>query len=395
MSRGRGRDPGVVYLVGAGPGDPGLMTARSLELIASADVILHDRLIPAGALDGARDDAELVYVGKEPGRPRDGAGRDRGADGRAARERGAASSGSRAATRSSSAAAARRPRRWPRPGSRSRSCPGSPPGSPRPPTPGSRSPTATTPRRSPSSPATRTPTRRSRRSTGRRSPRFPGTLVLYMGVEEPAADRRAPDRRRARSRRARRGDRARHPARPANGRRDPRRACRGAVAEAGLRAAGDPALRPGRRPARDGSPGSSAGRCTAGASSSPAPAPRRAGSPRRCAALGAEVVELPAIRIEPRIDTAEVARRGRRPAHLRARLPDQPERRPPAVRGDGRRRAATPARSPTRRSPRSARAPRAALRRARRDRRRRPRALRRRGAGRGARARSTSAAGRC
>ncbi len=36
----------TVFLVGAGPGDPGLMTARSLELIASADVILHDRLIP-------------------------------------------------------------------------------------------------------------------------------------------------------------------------------------------------------------------------------------------------------------------------------------------------------------------------------------------------------------
>jgi uroporphyrinogen III methyltransferase / synthase len=58
--------PGVVYLVGAGPGDPGLMTARSLELIASADVILHDRLIPPGALDGARADAELIYVGKNP-----------------------------------------------------------------------------------------------------------------------------------------------------------------------------------------------------------------------------------------------------------------------------------------------------------------------------------------
>ena len=58
---------GVVYLVGAGPGDTGLMTARSLELLASADTILHDRLIPAGALDGARDDAELVYVGKRPG----------------------------------------------------------------------------------------------------------------------------------------------------------------------------------------------------------------------------------------------------------------------------------------------------------------------------------------
>jgi uroporphyrinogen III methyltransferase/synthase len=60
---------GVVYLVGAGPGDPGLMTARSLELIASADVIFYDRLIPPGALDRARSDAELVYVGKAPGAP--------------------------------------------------------------------------------------------------------------------------------------------------------------------------------------------------------------------------------------------------------------------------------------------------------------------------------------
>ena len=56
-----------VYIVGAGPGDPGLMTARSLELIASADVIYYDRLIPPTALAGARPDAELVYVGKRPG----------------------------------------------------------------------------------------------------------------------------------------------------------------------------------------------------------------------------------------------------------------------------------------------------------------------------------------
>jgi uroporphyrinogen III methyltransferase / synthase len=58
-----------VYLVGAGPGDPGLMTRRALELIAVADVVLYDRLIPPGALDGARPDAELRYVGKEPGQP--------------------------------------------------------------------------------------------------------------------------------------------------------------------------------------------------------------------------------------------------------------------------------------------------------------------------------------
>lgn len=60
---------GVVYLVGAGPGDPGLMTARSLELIRSADAVFYDRLIPPGALAGAREDAELVYVGKQPGVP--------------------------------------------------------------------------------------------------------------------------------------------------------------------------------------------------------------------------------------------------------------------------------------------------------------------------------------
>jgi uroporphyrinogen III methyltransferase / synthase len=60
---------GIVYLVGAGPGDPGLMTARSLQLIAGADSIFYDRLIPPGALDGAREDAELVYVGKQPGVP--------------------------------------------------------------------------------------------------------------------------------------------------------------------------------------------------------------------------------------------------------------------------------------------------------------------------------------
>ena len=58
---------GIVHLVGAGPGDPGLMTRRSLELIAAADAILYDRLIPADALEGARPDAELIYVGKAPG----------------------------------------------------------------------------------------------------------------------------------------------------------------------------------------------------------------------------------------------------------------------------------------------------------------------------------------
>ena len=59
----------TVYLVGAGPGDPGLMSARALELIAAADVIVYDRLIPREALASARPDAELIYVGKEGGGP--------------------------------------------------------------------------------------------------------------------------------------------------------------------------------------------------------------------------------------------------------------------------------------------------------------------------------------
>ena len=67
--------PGIVFLVGAGPGDPALMTAGALELIVAADVIVHDRLIPRDALAAARPEAELLYVGKEPGEssvPQDG-----------------------------------------------------------------------------------------------------------------------------------------------------------------------------------------------------------------------------------------------------------------------------------------------------------------------------------
>jgi uroporphyrinogen III methyltransferase/synthase len=58
-----------VHLVGAGPGDPGLLTVRAVELIGAADVVLYDRLIPAAALSHARADAELVYVGKQGGGP--------------------------------------------------------------------------------------------------------------------------------------------------------------------------------------------------------------------------------------------------------------------------------------------------------------------------------------
>lgn len=60
-------DAGKVYLVGAGPGDPGLITVRGLELLRQADVILHDRLIPHELLREARADAIITDVGKFPG----------------------------------------------------------------------------------------------------------------------------------------------------------------------------------------------------------------------------------------------------------------------------------------------------------------------------------------
>ena len=57
----------TAYLVGAGPGDPGLLTVRARDLIARADVILYDLLIGPEILAGARDDAELIFVGKQGG----------------------------------------------------------------------------------------------------------------------------------------------------------------------------------------------------------------------------------------------------------------------------------------------------------------------------------------
>ena len=59
---------GIVYLVGAGPGDLGLVTVRARELIASADVLVYDYLANPKLLDWTRKDCERVYVGKQSGR---------------------------------------------------------------------------------------------------------------------------------------------------------------------------------------------------------------------------------------------------------------------------------------------------------------------------------------
>jgi uroporphyrin-III C-methyltransferase len=60
-------EPGTVYLVGAGPGDPGLLTCRGRDLLAAADVVVHDRLIDRRVLALCRPDAEVVDAGKAPG----------------------------------------------------------------------------------------------------------------------------------------------------------------------------------------------------------------------------------------------------------------------------------------------------------------------------------------
>ncbi|MCA8882829.1 MAG: uroporphyrinogen-III C-methyltransferase [Rhodobacteraceae bacterium] len=62
-------DPGWVWLCGAGPGDPGLLTLHALNALRQADVIVYDALMNAEILDWARPEAERIYAGKRGGKP--------------------------------------------------------------------------------------------------------------------------------------------------------------------------------------------------------------------------------------------------------------------------------------------------------------------------------------
>ncbi|SET67376.1 uroporphyrin-III C-methyltransferase [Oceanicella actignis] len=61
--------PGWVWLVGAGPGDPGLLTLHAVNALRQADVIVHDALVDPRILAWARPDAELLFAGKRGGKP--------------------------------------------------------------------------------------------------------------------------------------------------------------------------------------------------------------------------------------------------------------------------------------------------------------------------------------
>ena len=59
----------MIYLIGSGPGDPGLFTVKGVECMREADAVVYDRLAPEALLDHAPPNAERIYVGKKPGEP--------------------------------------------------------------------------------------------------------------------------------------------------------------------------------------------------------------------------------------------------------------------------------------------------------------------------------------
>ena len=313
----------------AGPGDPGLMTARALELMAGADVIFHDRLIPPGALDGARVEAELIYVGKRPGCAQDGPQEEIDAP----PGRGGPGGPERRATEG------RRPVRL-RPRRRGGRGPGRGRGAVRGRSGGHRRRCRAGLRRHPPDPPRgrlggrlrdrpRGPRQGRDRccSTGKRSPVFRHARPL-PGRRAAARGRRAPGRGR------------RDPSEPAAavergtmaGQRTARDACR--VARGGSAGLSPP---PRSSPARwrrgaSRSPGWSGAPSTGCAWSSPGRAPRPAASRRRCAGLAPRLSSCRRSGSSRGSIQREVRRRGELHSRVCAHLPDEPERRAALVR---------------------------------------------------------------
>lgn len=69
LASGPRLQPGEVWLVGAGPGDPALLTLEAVRVLAQADVVVHDALVDPRVLDFAPANAERVHAGKRGGRP--------------------------------------------------------------------------------------------------------------------------------------------------------------------------------------------------------------------------------------------------------------------------------------------------------------------------------------
>ena len=293
-----------------------------------------------------------------------------------ARARAHASSGSRAATRSSSAAAARRPRRWSRPGSPFEVVPGVTAGIAAPAYAG----IPVTHRDDASAVAFVTghedPEKEESAIDWEALARFPGTLVLYMGVKRLPTIAERLIAAGPRPRRARGGGRARHPCPtsapssrplatlPGGGRRGRARGRRRSSLFGPVAARREPIAWLERRPLHGRRVVVTRARAQASGLARDAARPRRRGG--RAAGDPDRAADRHAPRSRRCVDDA---------ALLRARLPDQPERRPSCCSRRWPSAASTPARSPTRRSPRSAPGTARGAARARRDRRHRPAAL--------------------